>query len=177
MIRPRLLTGIVLTLALAAGPLATPLAQSGGGRKPEEPKLLGKCTPEQLSQEPYVEWYQKGFRYMPRPEIIEALRALDVSEERTGEGHRDRELFRNIPGGRDRGVVVRGVFEVELVGDEEPIENPAHRLDALIHGKRASGKTACPVTGCPASGCPSVPGRSSICSPLASVTQPSSVAP
>ena len=44
----------------------------------EPPKLLGRCTVEQLGQEPFVEWFRSGYdEYEPNPAVLRALRSVD----------------------------------------------------------------------------------------------------
>lgn len=45
----------------------------------EPPKLLGRCTVEQLDEEPFAEWSRKEYDgYAPNPHVLEALRDADV---------------------------------------------------------------------------------------------------
>ena len=46
----------------------------------DPPKLLGRCTAQQLDEEPYSEWSREGYAdYTPNPEILEALRTTDMT--------------------------------------------------------------------------------------------------
>jgi len=47
----------------------------------EPPKLLGRCTAQQLDEEPFSEWSRKGYDdYTPNPVILEALRESDTTD-------------------------------------------------------------------------------------------------
>ena len=47
----------------------------------DPPKLLGRCTAQQLDEEPFSEWSRKGYAdYVPDPAILEALRETDTTE-------------------------------------------------------------------------------------------------
>ena len=46
----------------------------------DPPKLLGRCTAQQLDEEPFSEWSREGYAgYTPNPEILEALRTTDMT--------------------------------------------------------------------------------------------------
>jgi hypothetical protein len=64
-----LLPILIATLALAA-PIAA--------HDEDPPKLLGRCTAQQLDEEPFSEWSQEGYAdYAPNPVILDALRGAD----------------------------------------------------------------------------------------------------
>jgi tetratricopeptide (TPR) repeat protein len=47
----------------------------------DPPKLLGRCTAQQLDEEPFSEWSREGFAgYTPNPAILQALDKTDTSE-------------------------------------------------------------------------------------------------
>jgi len=56
------------------------LCASPGWTAPEEeadPKLLGRCTAEQLGEEPFSEWFEGGYTdYAPNPEVVASLREV-----------------------------------------------------------------------------------------------------
>jgi thiol-disulfide isomerase/thioredoxin len=63
--------------------LATILCGSPGWSAPqedeEEPKLLGRCTAQQLGEEPFAEWFKEGYGdYTPNPEVLAGLRAVET---------------------------------------------------------------------------------------------------
>jgi len=46
----------------------------------DPPKLLGRCTTQQLDEEPFSEWSREGYTdYTPNPAILEALRGTDTT--------------------------------------------------------------------------------------------------
>jgi tetratricopeptide (TPR) repeat protein len=46
----------------------------------DPPKLLGRCTAQQLDEEPFSEWSREGYNdYTPNPAILEALRKTDTT--------------------------------------------------------------------------------------------------
>jgi len=46
----------------------------------DPPKLLGRCTAQQLDEEPFSEWSREGYTdYTPNPAILEALRKTDTT--------------------------------------------------------------------------------------------------
>ncbi len=72
----RITAALVIAVLAASGPLAAPAAAAAGE---DPPKLLGRVTPEQLAEEPYSEWYQKGYMdYQPHADILEQLRQLQT---------------------------------------------------------------------------------------------------
>jgi thiol-disulfide isomerase/thioredoxin len=64
--------------------LATILCGSPGWSAPEEeeeeeeePKLLGRCTAQQLDQEPFAQWFHEPYGdYEPNPEVLASLREV-----------------------------------------------------------------------------------------------------
>lgn len=51
--------------------------------EPEPPKLLGRCTMQQLNQEPFAEWFRSGYEeYAPRADFLEALRHVGTDDVR-----------------------------------------------------------------------------------------------
>ena len=49
--------------------------------EPEPPKLLGRCTAEQLDQEPFAEWFRSGYEeYAPNAEVLGALRRVEIDD-------------------------------------------------------------------------------------------------
>lgn len=60
--------------------LATFLAVPALAHDEDPPKLLGRCTAEQLDREPYSQWARKGYDdYAPNPAVLEALHKVDTS--------------------------------------------------------------------------------------------------
>jgi hypothetical protein len=67
---------VVILISIAPGSRAA--AQEP---REEPPKLLGRCTAEQLMTEPFSEWYVSGHdSYSPNPEIVRALVATDRTD-------------------------------------------------------------------------------------------------
>jgi tetratricopeptide (TPR) repeat protein len=63
--RPRLVLSFLL--------LAVALPAAAADEEP--PKLLGRCSVQQLDEEPFAEWSRKGYdEYEPNPAILEALK-------------------------------------------------------------------------------------------------------
>ena len=47
----------------------------------DPPELLGRCTQQQLDQEPFAEWYREGYDgYAPNPAILEDLRGSESAD-------------------------------------------------------------------------------------------------
>ena len=66
--------GILLT-ALLAGLWASPAPAQK--EEPEEPKLLGRITAQDLGQEPYGEWFTETYiEYTPNPEVLTELKSV-----------------------------------------------------------------------------------------------------
>ena len=66
--------GLLLTTLLAGLPVWSAAAQK---EEPEEPKLLGRITAQDLGQEPYGEWFTEPYiDYTPNPEILAGLKAV-----------------------------------------------------------------------------------------------------
>lgn len=52
----------------------------GASHAEDSPKLLGRCTVEQLAQAPFAEWFDAGYAgYTPHTEVLEALRDADTA--------------------------------------------------------------------------------------------------
>ena len=72
MARRNIYIGILLTTLLAGLPAWPATAQE---EEPEEPKLLGRITAQDLGQEPYGEWFTEPYiNYTPNPEILAGLK-------------------------------------------------------------------------------------------------------
>ena len=70
--RRKIAIGILLTTLLAGLPAWSAAAQK---EEPEEPKLLGRITAQDLGQEPYGEWFAQPYiDYTPNPEILADLK-------------------------------------------------------------------------------------------------------
>ena len=51
----------------------------GAPEEEEDPKLLGRCTAEQLGEEPFSGWFEKGYTdYEPNPDVVAGLREVDT---------------------------------------------------------------------------------------------------
>ena len=63
--------------------LVATLFAAPGCRAPEEeedPKLLGRCTAEQLGEEAFAGWFDKGYTgYVPNPHVMAGLQAVDTA--------------------------------------------------------------------------------------------------
>jgi thiol-disulfide isomerase/thioredoxin len=65
-------------LVLAVLALAWPVYAVEQAKAVEPPKLLGKCTVQQIDEPPFSEWFHKGYEeYRPNPAVLESLRDVD----------------------------------------------------------------------------------------------------
>ena len=67
----KICTGLLLATVLAGPP-------GWAEEEEEEPKLLGRCTAEQLGEEPFAEWFEEGYdAYEPNPAVVAKLQEID----------------------------------------------------------------------------------------------------
>ena len=69
-------SGTIVALVLLA--LARPVVAADKAPADEPPKLLGKCTVQQMDEPPFAEWFHKGYEeYRPNPTVLQSLRDVD----------------------------------------------------------------------------------------------------
>ena len=68
----KICTGLLLATVLAGPP------GWAEEEEEEEPKLLGRCTAEQLGEEPFAEWFEEGYdAYEPNAAVVAKLQEID----------------------------------------------------------------------------------------------------
>lgn len=69
---------ILCLFMLAICPLATTHAAEEEGEEP--PKILGRCSVDDLEREPFGEWFRSGNEeYVPNPDVLARLRDADLA--------------------------------------------------------------------------------------------------
>ncbi len=69
-------SGPIVALVLLS--VARPLVAVEQAPAVEPPKLLGKCTVQQIEEPPFAEWFHQAYvAYRPQPAVLQALRDVD----------------------------------------------------------------------------------------------------